>query len=96
MKNTQDDVIVIKQEQSDTLGSMETNCIKNVGIYFSGDIQSLLGENGTIKLYNNETNELIKKHFIRAIGMKKYYYSDDVKIIRIETSSVQPGEKWKH
>ena len=38
MKNTQDDVIVIKQEQSDTLGSMETNCIKNVGIYFSGDI----------------------------------------------------------
>ncbi len=91
MKNTQDDVIVIKQEQSDTLGSMETNCIKNVGIYFSGDIQSLLGENGTIKLYNNETNELIKT-FYKSNWNEKYYYSDDVKIIRIETSSVQPGE----
>ncbi len=32
---------MIKQEQSDTLGSMETNCIKNVGIYFSGDIQKV-------------------------------------------------------
>lgn len=64
---------------------------KECGNIFSGDIQSLLGENGTIKLYNNETNELIKT-FYKSNWNEKYYYSDDVKIIRIETSSVQPGE----
>ncbi len=61
-------------------------------IFFRRYTKSLLGENGTIKLYNNETNELIKKTFYKSNWDEKYYYSDDVKIIRIETSSVQPGE----
>ena len=91
MKETQGNDIVLKQERMDAIGSVETDCIKNVGIYFSGNIVDLLGENGVIKLYNNETNELIKQ-FDKTNWNQTYYYSEDIKFIRIETSSIQSAK----
>ena len=63
----------------------------NVGIYFSNP-QSMLGEEGYIKVYNDETNELIhtftKDDWSNYTANNPYRYEDGIKHIRVETSNV--------
>ena len=63
----------------------------NVGIYFSNP-QSMLGEEGYINVYNDETNELIhtftKDDWSNYTANSPYRYKDGIKHIRIETSNV--------
>ena len=70
--------------------SME-DYIANVGIYFSG-LSSALGENGYIKIYNDESNELIetftKEDFNTYTESNPYMYSEKVKHIRAEISEI--------
>lgn len=63
--------------------------IANTGIYFDGADQ-ILGSNGTITVYNNDTNQLIKEftkeEWNRYSKENPYKYENPVKHIRIETS----------
>ena len=65
--------------------------IVNTGIYFE-NADSILGEKGEIKLYNNDTNELIKTfssdEWNTYTKDNPYKYDSPVKHIRIETSKV--------
>ena len=78
-----------------TTDSME-NLTNNVGIYFSwygADLKSILGENGWIKVYNDETDELLvtftKENWSKYNSQSKMYkYAEPVKHIRIETSTI--------
>ncbi|MGN1297226.1 MAG: SpaA isopeptide-forming pilin-related protein [Clostridia bacterium] len=94
VEETEGDSVIVKQNRLDQIGSLQTDAIKNKGIYFSGDITALLGEEGTLKLYNDETNELIKE-FTKNDWNTKYYYADEVKFIRIETSNTIKGSYGK-
>lgn len=65
--------------------------IENVGIYFQ-EQEFLLGENGYINVYNNDTNELLhtftKDDWNKYTKSNPYRYSEPVEHIRIETSNV--------
>ena len=62
----------------------------NVGVYFQ-DVTQMLGNDGTISIYNNETNELIKTfvkdEWEQYTKSNPYRYDEKVKHIRVETSS---------
>ncbi len=81
----------IKEDKS--TDSME-NITTNVGIYFNSThyLNSILGENGWIKVYNDETDELLvtftKENWSQYGSSNPYKYSEPVKRIRIETSSI--------
>ena len=64
---------------------------KNVGIYFGNPMLSL-GKDGEIRVYDDETNKLIKRftkdNWNSYSENNPYYYEMPVKHIRIETSSV--------
>ena len=68
--------------------SME-DLTSNVGIYFEG-ADSMLGEDGWIKVYNDTTDELIaiftKENWNRYNESNPYYYTNSIKHIRVETS----------
>ena len=70
--------------------SMEEE-VSNVGIYFSSPL-SLLGNDGWIKVYNDETGELIetftKDNWDKYSSNNPYMYETKIKHIRIETSKV--------
>lgn len=68
---------------SNILISME-EITTNKGISFSG-ATNLLGTDGWIKIYNNETDELIET-FTSKNWLNTYYYKTPVKHIRVETS----------
>ena len=61
----------------------------NRGIYFSG-MSSTLGQDGWIKVYNADTNELIEtftsSNWSRYTSSNPYKYENKVKHIRVETS----------
>ena len=63
--------------------------ILNTGIYFE-NADEILGETGEIKIYNNDTNELIKtftaKDWKIYTKQNPYKYETPVKHIRVETS----------
>lgn len=63
----------------------------NVGIYFKNADDSLK-EDGDIKIYNDETNELIhtftKDEWSKYTKEKPYMYDEGIKHIRVETSEV--------
>ena len=65
--------------------------LTNVGIYFS-NAGSVLGQDGWINVYNDETNELIytftAENWNNYDANNPYTYSTPVKHIRIETSNV--------
>lgn len=67
------------------------NYSDNVGIYFSGATSSL-GEDGYIKVYNDETNELIhtftKEDWSKYTFEAPYKYEEKIKHIRVETSEM--------
>ena len=69
--------------------SME-NLTTNKAIYFSNAL-SMLGENGWIKVYDDETDNLLvtfeKNDWTRYTASNPYYYDVPIKHIRIETSS---------
>ena len=63
----------------------------NKGIYFSG-LTNTFGNDGWVKIYNDETNELIETFTSDIWNVfsetNPYIYENEVKHIRIETSSV--------
>ena len=63
----------------------------NKGIYFNGATNAL-GKEGWIKVYNDETNELItiftSNNWNLYYSSKPYIYKSNIKHIRIETSSM--------
>lgn len=66
--------------------------VSNIGIYFSAD-GSLIPSNGTVSVYNDDTNELIKEfkngEWKNIQQGNIFYYETPVKHIRIETSEDQ-------
>ncbi len=76
-----------------TIDSME-NLTTNVGIYLDDDdLNYILGENGWIKVYNDETDELLvtftKDNWSQYNSSNNpYKYAEPVKHIRIETSPI--------
>lgn len=70
-------------DSSNTSISME-EITTNKGISFSG-ATNCLGNDGWIKVYNSETNELIET-FTSKNWSNTYYYKTPVKHIRVETS----------
>ena len=76
--------------KSDGIDSME-ELTTNIGIYFSG-LNGILGENGWIKVYNDETDELLvtftKDNWSQYSSSNPYEYEEPVKHIRIETSEI--------
>lgn len=92
MKESKDDDKSDEFIKSDgSIDSME-NLTTNVGIYFSGALNELLGENGWIKIYDDETDELLeiftKKNWSQYNYSNPYKYSEPVKHIRLETSKI--------
>ena len=77
-----------------TTESME-NITTNSGIYFSNPA-NLLGEDGWIKVYDDETDNLLheftKSDWSKYSLNNPYKYDTEVKHIRIETSETQPGK----
>ena len=68
------------------------NYITNTGIYFS-DADKILENDGTISIYNDDTNELIhtftKEEWNNYTRENPYKYVDPVKHIRAETSKTK-------
>lgn len=66
--------------------------LTNIGIYFS-NVNNILGEEGYINVYNDETGELIhtftKDDWNNYSSNNPYQYETSVKHIRIETSKAQ-------
>ena len=66
--------------------------VSNTGVYFSNPV-NLLGDNGWIKLYNNETNELLheftKEDWQKYNQSNPYKYDVPVKHIKIVTSATK-------
>ena len=97
MKETKDGETQVTDQfikADSTTESME-NITTNVGIYF-GDPISLLGENGWIKVYDDETGNLIHE-FTKADWRKytesnPYKYDVQVKHVRVETSETASSQ----
>ena len=70
--------------------------VTNMGIYFTG-ADGILGEDGWIKVYDAETDELIHEftadEWNKYSSNNPYRYEVPVKHIRVETSNVIEGEK---
>lgn len=92
IKNTNSGHLEFEQTQRDSIGIFFPNCIRNKEIYFAGDIENLLGKDGKIKIYNADTNELIKELNIEE-AKNKYTYPDDIKRIKVITSDVVEGKE---
>ena len=71
-----------------TVESME-DLTTNVGIRFAC-AELLLGEDGWIKVYDDETDELIHE-FTKSDWNEKYVYDRPIKHIRVETSKTLSG-----
>ena len=82
-------------KKDNTSESMEDLC-SFVGIYF-GNPTYMLGENGEIKVFNDETGELLitfnKDNWNLYSNSNPYMYKIPVKHIRIETSNVNKNSK---
>ena len=71
---------------------------ESIAIYFT-NAGAMLGENGWIKLYNNDTDELIHEftaeEYETYTKEKPYYYKAPVRHIRIETSKADKSSSFK-
>ena len=69
----------------------------NVGVYFSGT-DKILGEDGWIKVYNEETGDLLvtftKDDWNKYSSSNPYKYELPVKHVRIETSGIVEDESY--
>lgn len=66
--------------------------VTNSGIYFEG-VDNMLEDDGTISVYNNDTNELIhtftKEEWNNYSRNNPYKYENSIKHIRVETSKTK-------
>ena len=97
MKETKDGETQVTDQfikADSTTESME-NITTNVGIYF-GDPISLLGENGWIKVYDDETGNLLheftKSDWSKYTESNPYKYDVQVKHVRVETSETASSQ----
>ena len=71
--------------------------VSNVGIYFTGT-DNILGEDGWIKVYNEETGDLLvtftKYDWNKYSSSNPYKYELPVKHIRVETSGIVKDESY--
>ena len=76
--------------------SLIEDYIENTGIYFTG-ADEMLGEDGTIRVYDNDTNELIEEFTSdewNTYNMSNpFKYQLGVKHIRVETSTADTNSK---
>ena len=81
--------------KSDNTEDNMEDIVTNVGIYFSNAI-NILGDDGEIKVYNDDTGELLvtfmKNDLEKYNANKPYIYEIPVKHIRIETSETTEGK----
>ena len=81
--------VVDKFIKTNSLEESMENITSNIGIYFENEYQ-ILGEDGWIKVYNEETGELIheftKADWSNYTEYAPYTYENSIKHIRIETS----------
>ena len=102
--DNEDKIVVIKDNPdnySDTFLNKDREIINaqryisNVGIYFEGEIQ-YLDDDGYIRVYNDETNELIHefaKNEIRQYSESNpYKYDEEYKHIRVELSEINKDD----
>ena len=71
--------------------------VSNVGVYFTG-ADNILGEDGWIKVYNEETGDLLvtftKENWNKYSSSNPYKYELPVKHVRIETSGIVNDESY--
>lgn len=88
-------IIMSETKKDDNYGDKWDNLVMqeytvNTGIYFTG-ADYMLGENGTISVYDNDTNKLIKEftkdEWNTYTTDNPYKYENSIKHIRVETSS---------
>ena len=97
MKETKDGETQVSDQFIKTDASTESvdDVVSNVGIYFSG-ADTLLGEDGWIKVYDEDTGNLIvtftQSDWNKYTSSNPYKYEIPVKHIRIETSALQKNE----
>lgn len=94
---------ILKETKADEMSDIDGNKYSmedfssNVGIYFSY-VQSALGKNGYINVYDDDTNELIHTFTSDAWNtytkQSPYMYERPVKHIRVETSKVNNGSSF--
>ncbi len=79
----------------DNIEERMEDIVSNVGIYFNG-ADTLLGEEGWIKVYDEQTGKLLetftKETWNKYTSNNPYKYELPVKHIRIETSKVEKSE----
>ena len=97
MKETKDGEEQVTDQfiKTDSTEESTSDVVSNVGIYVNG-ADDLLGEDGWIKVYDEETDELLvtftKDNWNRYTSGNPYKYEYPVKNIRVETSNVQVNE----
>lgn len=68
--------------------------ISNIGVCFYGSFKNLLGQDGEIKLYDDDTNVLLHKFTIKELSTYNssdnsyYYFESPVKHVRAEISEI--------
>ena len=97
MKETKDGESQVSDQfiKTDATEESVDDVVSNVGIYFSG-ADTLLGEEGWIKIYDEDTDNLIvtftAKDWNKYTSINPYKYEIPVKHIRVETSTLQENE----
>ena len=93
LKETKDGETQVTDEFIKTNNDKESvdDVVSNIGIYFNG-ADTLLGENGWIKVYDEETGDLIaefsKDNWNKYDGSNPYKYAVTVKHVKIVTSEI--------
>ena len=97
MKETKNDEAQVSDEfiKADASTESMSDVTSNIGIYFSNPV-GMLGEHGWIKIYNDETDELVhefnKENWSKYNERSPYKYESAVKHIRIVTSATNKNE----
>ena len=97
MKETKNDEAQVSDKfiKADASTESMSDVTSNIGIYFSNPV-GMLGENGWIKIYNDETDELVyefnKENWSKYNERSPYKYESAVKHIRIVTSATNKNE----
>ena len=100
MKETKDGEAQVSDQfiKADATTESMENVTTNIGIYF-GDPVNALGENGWIKVYDDETDNLIheftKADWDKYTENNPYKYDTQVKHVRVETSEVESNRSMR-
>ena len=94
-------MIMSETKENDNYGdkwdsSLIEDYIENTGIYFIG-ADEILGEDGLITIYDNDTNEIIKEftkeEWNNYTSLNPYTYDEPINHIRVETSKTNLNSK---